>query len=198
MSRVKAFKEFSWWLQDNMCLINMLYNLPLFRVHFVDFVVALAMKQPAPFFVSYAHHDSSDAERFLTTLEPLLRTSSEFAFSRWMDHQLLPGDYYLAEINQAIEHSRFGLILVSPALLASGFILRNELPALLGKGMVVPVELQRIVFDGSMDLKGLESRQVFRDSRRRSFDACRTIPDRRAFALDLFSKIVALLRRNPC
>jgi hypothetical protein len=90
------------------------------------------------------------------------------------------------------------LLLLSPGFLASGFITKEELPALLAKRMVVPVELQRILFDGTMDLKGLGDRQVFRDSKGRAFDGCRTPLDRRGFARELFTKIVALLEKYPC
>jgi hypothetical protein len=64
--------------------------------------------------------------------------------------------------------------------------------------MVVPVALHQILFDGSMDLKGLGDRQVFHDSKGRSFDGCRTSPARRDFARELFTKIVVLPEKNPC
>jgi hypothetical protein len=156
------------------------------------------MKQPIPFFLSYAHDDSSDVERFRSVLEPLLKASAKFQFGEWMDQQILPGEHWHEEIERALERSRFGMLLVSPTFLASEFITTKELPALLAKPMVVPVELHRILFDGTMDLKGLEDRQVFRDSKGRSFDGCRSMPARRDFARELFGKIVALLEKNRC
>jgi hypothetical protein len=39
---------------------------------------------------------------------------------------------------------------------------------------------------------------VFRDSKGRAFDGCRTPLDRRGFARELFTKIVALLEKYPC
>ena len=156
------------------------------------------MRQPAPFFLSYARHDSADVERFRGVLEPFLKTSSQFQFGEWMDRQILPGDQWRAKIDQALARSRFGLLLVSPGFLASEFIKEKELPPLLAKPMVVPVALQRILFDGTMDLKGLEDRQVFRDSKGKSFDGCRTMPARRDFARELFTTIVALLEKHPC
>src|SRR5579863_8114116 len=156
------------------------------------------MRLPAPFFLSYARRDLADVGRFRSVLEPLLKASAKFQFGEWSDHQILPGEHWRAEIDQAFQRSRFGLLLVSPGFLASDFITEKELPPLLEKTMVVPVELQRILFDGTIDLKGLGDRQVFRDSRGRSFDGCRSGPDRRDFARELFSKIVALLEKNPC
>ena len=137
-------------------------------------------------------------ERFRSVLAPLLKTSSKFQFGEWIDQQILPGEHWRAEIEHALECSRFGLLLVSPGFLASEFITQEELPRLLAKTMVVPVALQQILFDGTMDLKGLEDRQVFRDSKGRSFDGCRAMRDRRDFARELFGKIVALLEKNPC
>ena len=156
------------------------------------------MSEPAPFFLSYAHDDSADVGRLRDALEPLLKASAGFRFGEWSDHQILPGEQWRVEIDEALERSRFGLLLVSPRFLASPFITGVELPRLLAKAMVVPVELQRILFDGSMDLKGLEDRQVFRDSRGRAFDGCRDMPGRRDFAMELFRKITALLRKHPC
>ena len=90
----------------------------------------------------------------------------------------------------------FGLLLVSPQFLASRFITKEELPVLLAKPMVVPVMLHPVLFDGTMDLKGLAERQIFRDAEGRSFDQCGRMHTRRAFALELSKKIHALLKKN--
>src|ERR1700722_14134984 len=127
------------------------------------------MRQPTSYFVSYAHCDSRDVERFRGVLEPNLKGSAKFEFGAWTDHQILPGEHWRIEIEQALGRSCFGLLLVSPGFLASDFVTKKELPSLLAKKMVVPVALQRILFDGAIDLKGLEDRQVFHDSKRRSF-----------------------------
>ena len=156
------------------------------------------MKQSVGFFLSYAHDDRADVERLRSVLEPLLKTSSRFQFGEWSDHRILPGEHWRTEIEHALEGARFGLLLLSPGFLASEFITKEELPPMLAKPLVVPVELQRILFDGTMDLKGLEGRQVFRDAKGRSFDGCRTMPARRDFARELFTKIVALVEKYPC
>lgn len=156
------------------------------------------MKRAAPFFLSYARRDLSDVARLRGVLAPLLKISPEFAFGEWIDQQILPGEHWRAEIERGLESSHFGLLLVSPEFLASEFITLNELSPLLTKSIVVPVALQRIAFDGTMDLKGIEDHQVFQDSKGRSFDGCRAMPDRRRFAMELFTKIVALLKKYPC
>lgn len=156
------------------------------------------MRKPVPYFLSYARRDSADVERFGLVLEPLLKLSSGYEFGKWMDRRILPGEHWRTEIDEALESSRFGLLLVSPEFLASEFITKEELPPLLAKPLVVPVSLQQILFDGTLDLKGLKERQVFHDTKGRSFDGCRSMPARRDFARELFISIVALLKKYPC
>ena len=156
------------------------------------------MKQPAPFFLSYAHADLADVKRFLDVLNPLLKISPKYDFRLWQDTAILPGEKWKEEIAAAMEGSRFGILCISPNFLASGFIGREELPVLLAKPMVVPVGLHRISFDGDMDLKGLADRQLFRDSKGRTFDACGRMTGRRDFALELSQRIGALLEKYPC
>ena len=156
------------------------------------------MKHPAPFFLSYAHADSPDVNRFLEVLRPQLQTSADFDFGEWNDHLILPGEKWREEIEQALTKCKFGLPLVSPQFLASSFITAKELPVLLAKPMVVPVGLHQILFDGSMDLKGLADRQLFRDSKSRTFDGCGRMTGRRDFARELFTQITALLKKNGC
>jgi hypothetical protein len=154
------------------------------------------MKQSVAFFTSYAHADTKDVERLRKFLEPHFRSSANFDFGEWTDHKILPGEHWRGEIEKALEQAHCGLLLLSPAFLSSPFITEQELPVLLAKPMLVPVALQQILLDGSIDLKGLGDRQIFYDSKHRSFDGCRTAPEQRTFALELFSKITALLRKK--
>jgi hypothetical protein len=125
----------------------------------------------------------------------LLKTSTRYQFSPWSDHAILPGEFWRREIEEALERAHFGLLLLSPQFLASDFIGAEELPKLLKKRMVVPVALQAIPLDGSIDLKGLQDRQIFRDSKGRAFDKCHTPSDRRDFARELFGTIHRLLEK---
>ena len=59
-----------------------------------------------------------------------------------------------------MEACDFGLLLVSPAFLASQFITKEELQYLLKYKRVIPVALKSVLFDGTMNLKGLEDRQI--------------------------------------
>ncbi len=148
------------------------------------------------YFVSYAHDDTEDVQRFNEVLRPQLATAAGYTFERWMDRDILPGEDWNLQIQNAVTACDFGLLLVSPAFLSSKYIIEKELAALLAKPMVVPAGLHPILFDGTMDLKGLAPRQLYRDPEVRTFDQCGRKHTRRAFALDLHQKITALLNKS--
>ena len=156
------------------------------------------MPQSVPYFLSYAHADQEDVSRFLEVLNPLFKISPKYDLQLWMDTNILPGEKWRNQIDAALAGGRFGILCITPNFLASGFITNDELPALLAKPMVVPVGIQKISFNGEMDLKGLQAYQLFRDSKGRTFDACGRKTGRRDFALELNRKIAALLEKYPC
>ena len=145
------------------------------------------------YFLSYSHADQADVDRFLAVFQPQLASAAGYHFKLWMDRHILPGEKWKAEIARALEDTDFGLLLVSPQFLASRFITEHELAALLAKPMVVPVALHPVLFDGTMDLKGLAERQIFRDSAGRTFDQCGRMHTRRAFVRELYQQIHKLL-----
>ncbi len=74
------------------------------------------MRQPAPFFVSYAHKDEPDVKRFRNVFEDYLNSSPHFDFGAWSDHLILPGEHWRTEIETALDKAKFGLLLVSPSI----------------------------------------------------------------------------------
>jgi WD40 repeat protein len=156
--------------------------------------------EPHRFFVSYAHDDARPKTELLRSLQPLLKTHSRATFELWTDTEILPGKLWRTEIQNALEGCDFGLLLVSPAFLASQFITKEELQYLLEYKRVIPVALKPVLFDGTMNLKGLEDRQIFFDTGHKTFADRTTGKTRDAFALQLFRKISALLlepKRSP-
>ncbi|MBZ5521961.1 MAG: TIR domain-containing protein [Acidobacteriia bacterium] len=149
------------------------------------------------FFVSYAHKDASLKDKLLESLTICLDTHPQVHFEIWTDGDILPGKQWRAEIQKAMEACDFGLLLVSPAFLASRFITAKELPYFLEKKQIVPVGLKTVLFDGNMDLKGLEERQLFLDDRRQPFIDQTTKRTQDRFALQLFRAISKLLAAEP-
>ena len=156
------------------------------------------------YFVSYAHHDEQQALKLLTPLRHLFDSSQDYNFEGWRDDTILPGERWHDEIQRAIAQCSFGLLLVSPAFLASGYIRKNELPAfVLDDGSspspnrrAIPVTLKSVPFDGTIDLKGLQHRQFFRHKDAKSFRDCRNGALQEAFALELFKRICAVIKRD--
>src|SRR5262249_13182722 len=124
-------------------------------------------------------------------LKTFLDTHPNAKFELWTDGNILPGQRWRDEIQDALRRCDFGLLLVSPSFLASNFITTAELPLLLREKRVIPVGLERVLLDGSMDLKGLEERQIFFDSRHKTFGERGT--DKKGFALELYKGICGLL-----
>lgn len=141
-------------------------------------------------FLSYAHSDHAAKDKFLLLLNEYLRVAQGVDFSVWQDLALLPGQDWHAEIQRAVDACDAGLLLVSPALLGRDYIAKFELPALMAKG-VVPVLLEPIRFDGTMNLRGLEAKQVFRDAKGRAFGELASKTDRRRFVDQLFGQLMA-------
>lgn len=159
------------------------------------------------YFVSYARADKRIVQRLLGLLEPRLAIKQGFDFSHWFDDEILVGSRWTDEISDALASCDFGLLLVSPNFLASGFIRREELPTFIDsvrtpsgafqtriRKPVVPVLLEGIDLRGGDDLAGLEQVQIFRDAENRSF--AQTSSNRsKVFADQLAAAIVTKLRK---
>lgn len=86
------------------------------------------MRIPISFFVSYAHLDQRPADTFLPRLTEQLHPSRCYAYTLWRDTEILVGERWHDEIQQALAACQLGLLLISPAFLASQYITRHELP----------------------------------------------------------------------
>lgn len=119
------------------------------------------MTDQITYFVSYAHQNKSLATDFLRRLSVVLAPSKAYRYARWMDSDLILGENWHRQIQAAINVCDLGLLLVSPAFLASKYIKESELPSFVAdEKAAVPVMLQRIDFQ-LHDLKGLEEKQIF-------------------------------------
>ncbi len=91
-------------------------------------------------FVSYSRDDVEWRRRFVEMLTPLVR---ERWLDVWSDERTVAGEQWRPDLAAAIERSYAGLLLVSPAFLASDFIMQNELPALRERGVPLVCALVR-------------------------------------------------------
>lgn len=158
----------------------------------------MAEKAAVPYFISYARKDMALKDDFLGRLQKRLRLSRDYRFEPWQDEDILAGEDWAGEIDQALENCHFGLLLVSYEFLLSDFIDREELPRFIGptaKKRAIPVGLERVPLDGSIDTKGLEQVQIYRDDRGRFFNECQSDLERDRFADGLFAQILRVMKK---
>lgn len=158
------------------------------------------MPAPCKYFVSYAHKDTKEVKQLLELLKTQLKIAKNAKFSGWGDKQIVVGRLWKQDIMEAMQHSDFGILMLSPNFFASDFIMEKELVHFLtqNKGKtqilksIVPVGLKPINLDGSRDLKGVEDVQIFRDQKGRWFDQAKG-HTKDAFAEQLADQILRKL-----
>jgi len=156
------------------------------------------MKKKVKLFVSYARANKELASRFLKKFRQHVAPSKSYKYSFWSDSNILVGENWHEEIQEALNHCNLGLILISPALLGSQYITEHELPKFVGSRAkpLIPVMLQPVDFE-RYDLKGLKKNQIFRLERPKfrspkAYGEC-TGNQRNQFALELFTLLSAKL-----
>lgn len=155
------------------------------------------------YFVSYAHKDKDLKEDLMERLADHLKNIKGYLFEPWDDRDLVVGKDWHEEIQAAIARCHFGLLLLSPKFLASQYIRDHELPKFVpgqlsdpesGK-RAVPVALKKLNFSREIDLRGLESRQIFRDSEGKAFHQRRD-NRRDEFAEELCKQIIRMVAKH--
>ncbi len=151
-------------------------------------------KKKVQLFVSYARANKELTSRFLDNFRQHVAPSKSYNYSFWSDSDILVGENWHEEIQEALEHCILGLILISPALLGSQYITEHELPKFVGSHAkpLIPVMLQPVDFE-RYDLKGLKKNQIFRLDRPKfrspkSYYEC-SGKQRNQFVLDLFGQV---------
>jgi hypothetical protein len=154
------------------------------------------MKKKIKCFVSYARANKDLANRFMEKFREQAAPSKHYAYSFWRDTDIMVGEKWSEEIHEALNACQLGLLLISPAFLASQYIGEHELPRFLGSDArpVVPIMLQAVDLERH-DLKGLQHSQIFRLDRPKfrapkSYGEC-TGMQRDQFAQDLFRQVEA-------
>lgn len=120
------------------------------------------MKRKVKIFISYAHRNSELSNKFIDQFYDYIKPSKTYEYVLWNDLELKPGDKWEEKIAENLKECDCGLLLISTSFLNSNYITSKELPVLMDKDKVlIPVLLQEVDF-GRHDLKGLESRQIYR------------------------------------
>ena len=150
----------------------------------IDMDPTPAIRPDLPTFLSYAHNDLRLVHSLRKLLVPRLAIGKVRRFSIWHDEQILAGEPWRYEIEEAMDRSDLALLALSPDFFNSNFIVNVELKALLGRvdKVVVPFMLEDVSFEHHA-LAGVETMQVFQFlapewTERRSF--ARTPLNRRA------------------
>ena len=123
-------------------------------------------KRPVRIFVSYAHADRPLFASLMKELRLQLATSRNYEFSIWTDRDIFAGEHWQESITKALQACDCGLLLLSPAFLASSFIGQHEIPRFVGAPdnpklkPVIPVGLVQVSFE-KQNLKGIEKHQIF-------------------------------------
>jgi len=123
----------------------------------------MGMRKRITIFVSYARANKRLVTSLLDKYSEQVAASKRYNYVFRRDEDILVGENWHGEIQQALSDCDVGLLLVSPAFLGSQYIERHELPEFVGKKAkpVIPVMLQRVDFE-FQDLKGLRRAQIFR------------------------------------
>ena len=147
---------------------------------------------PRRVFLSWCRTDRAAKESLVAPLLDHLRILSGVEVLWWEDSDITLGEEWHRRIVASLEGCDYGLLLLSPAFLASGFIRAEELPWFVGPDAVkaaLPVMLKRVPLDGSRQLHGVDRHQIFTDPRNgRCFTETRGA-GRERFVVELASAI---------
>ncbi|MEE9411454.1 MAG: toll/interleukin-1 receptor domain-containing protein [Methylococcales bacterium] len=149
------------------------------------------------FFVSYAHDNMVNAQDLVQRLLLRMNTSKHYNFGLWQDRAIVVGTDWHDDIQSAITHCQFGLLLVSYEFFNSGYISNDELPKFVGASaskQAIPVGLEIMDWNRT-DMKGLDALQIYRYPKPptlspRFYAECRGI-DKDRFADQLFDQIIS-------
>lgn len=159
-------------------------------------------KKNIKYFISYAHDDESKLlDQFVSLLKNNFDCSRNFTYEGWIDRDILPGEKWRQEIDDALNECDFGLLLISLPFLNSQFISEVELPRFLlnlpkeaeSNIQAIPVGFKHIDIKNH-DLKGLEEQQIF-FLNKLPFDRCRGTK-KEDFVYQLFLKIEDVLKKK--
>lgn len=115
-------------------------------------------------FLSWCHADRTAKDALVRRLTHNLGILSGVELRWWEDSHINIGEDWRRRILARLRECDYGLLLLSPGFLASGFITEQELPAFVGPRAVkgaLPVGLKPVPLDGTRTLHGVDRHQIF-------------------------------------
>ncbi len=150
------------------------------------------LPRPIRLFQCYAHKDHGDVQSLVERLKHHLAASTSLRVEIWSDRQILIGTAWDQVIKDAMTQAVSGLLLLSPAALASDYIQRVEIPTLLAASKLLVVGLRPIDFATQLP-PALKAIQVFQlktsGGGERFYTQCRTRQQKDDFALGLYQAL---------
>jgi hypothetical protein len=126
-------------------------------------------KQPTPAtlaptrkgFISYAHADHALLKSLLAHLRPVERA---FDITFWWDRSVHAGSRWSDSIATAIAEADIALLLITPDLIASDYVIETEIPALQQRhasgALVIPVVMRQCLWEWTCgSLQGVPTAQ---------------------------------------
>ena len=166
---------------------------------------AVPQKTELKYFVSYAHKNEVLAKKFITEFIDHSANRKKYNFTKWIDGDIIVGEGWNEQIQEALVACDFGLLLLSANYFTRPYILNKELPHFIRKdkdGNVIvlksmfPVGLEK--FDINADLKGLEEKQIYLFQKKpgadiKFFNEC-SGPNTGRFVIDCVKSLEAKLK----
>lgn len=116
------------------------------------------------YFVSYAHKNDVLVNDFLEKFSDHAGMSKDYKFIKWQDTDIVLGEGWKGQIQDAASNCDFGLLLLSSSFFNRKYIIEQELPHFIKDGVIlknfIPVGIES--FDFSNNLLGLEEVQIYR------------------------------------
>lgn len=136
-------------------------------------------------FVSYAHEDERWRDELLVHLKPWM---PDRRIEVWSDRDIAPGAAWRPEIERALDEAAVAVMIVTPSLLASNFVMDEELPTILRRAEDGSVRLIWIAAEPSgYEATALAGLQAVNDPARPL--STLTKPDRQAALSDIAKSI---------
>lgn len=123
-------------------------------------------KTKLKYFVSYARKTEKLTHDFLDIFEDHAGMSGKYIFEKWIDRDIVLGERWHEEIQEAIKTCDFGILLLSATFFNRNYIKNHELPHFIDgvtqeiKKPIIPVGLKSFNLEG--DLLGIKNFQMHR------------------------------------